>query len=142
MKATARVQQVRDGRAVLACETVASACEACSGGRGCALRWLGRQGGATLEAPELGSDGTRLVPGMAVVVEVGDGEVLRSAMLAYVPPLAGLLAGASIARMVAAGDEVSAVLAAGAGLAFGWAAARVWLRRSPPRFQLRAPEAA
>ena len=38
-------------------------------------------------------EGTPLRPGDSVIIEVDDGELLRAAALAYVPPLAGLLAG-------------------------------------------------
>ena len=51
MRTSARVRDVRDGRAWLACETAASACDACNGGCGCALRWLARAEGAVFEVP-------------------------------------------------------------------------------------------
>jgi positive regulator of sigma E activity len=139
MQTTARVQHVRDGRASLACETMSSACNACSGGRGCALRWLAGPGnGLRLEVAEHDTDGVRLVPGNSVVLEVGDGELLRAAMLAYLLPLVGLLAGPAVAALLADESEVTAILAAALGLATGWGASRAWLRRSPPRYQLRA----
>lgn len=72
-----------------------------------------------------------------MALEVSDGELLRSTLLAYLPPLAGLLAGPLIARVAVAGDEAWAVVAAVAGLALGWGTSRAWLRRSPPRYQLR-----
>jgi sigma-E factor negative regulatory protein RseC len=137
MRATARVLAVEDGRARLSCETEASGCLACSGGRGCALRWLARSGGATIDVPAASPDGHRLAPGDGVALEVSDGELLRSTLLAYLPPLAGLLAGPLIARVAVAGDEAWAVVAAVAGLALGWGTSRAWLRRSPPRYQLR-----
>jgi positive regulator of sigma E activity len=141
MKASARVQDVRQGRAWLACETAAGACAACAGGRGCALRWLGRAGGGTtLEVPERGLDGRHLAPGDGVVLEVSDGELLRSAALAYLPPLAGLLGGPLAAMLLDLRSEPVAVLAAALGLALGWGASRSWLRRSPPRFEIRAAE--
>jgi len=141
MRATARVHDVREGRAWLACETAAVACAACAGGRGCALRWLGRAGGGTtLEVPARGVDGRRLAPGDGVILEVSDGELLRSAALAYLPPLAGLLGGPLAAILLDFRSEPVAVLAAALGLALGWGASRSWLRHSPPRYEIRAAE--
>jgi sigma-E factor negative regulatory protein RseC len=140
MRTTARVRDVRDGRAWLACETAASACDACHGGRGCALRWLARAEGAMLEVPAEAADGRRLATGDGILVEVSEGELLRAALLAYLPPLAGLLAGAGSATVLAPGGQATAVLASLAGLVAGWAVSRAWLRRSPPRYRLQLEE--
>jgi sigma-E factor negative regulatory protein RseC len=140
MRTTARVRDVRDGRAWLACETAASACDACNGGRGCALRWLARTEGAVLEVPAEAADGRRLAAGDGILVEVSDGELLRAALLAYLPPLAGLLAGAGCATVLAPGSQATAVLASLAGLVAGWTVSRAWLRRSPPRYRLQVEE--
>lgn len=141
MRTSARVRDVRDGRAWLACEAAASTCEACSGGRGCALRWLARADGAVLEVPAEAADGRRLATGDGILLEVSDGELLRAAMLAYLPPLAGLLAGAGGATVLAPGMQATAMLASLAGLVAGWAVSRAWLRRSPPRYRLQVEEA-
>jgi positive regulator of sigma E activity len=101
------------------------------------LRWLARSGGTTLEVPEVAPDGRRLAPGDDVALEVRDGELLRATLVAYLPPLVGLLAGPLITRYALPGDEAGAATAALAGLALGWGAARAWLRRSPPRFDTR-----
>lgn len=140
MRTAARVRDVRDGRAWLACEAAASACDACSGGRGCALRWLARAEGAVLEVPAEAADGRRLAAGDGILVEVSDGELLRAAMLAYLPPLVGLLAGAGFAALLAPASQAAAVLASLAGLVAGWAVSRAWLRRSPPRYRLQVEE--
>ena len=141
MRTTARVRDVRDGRAWLACEAAASTCHACSGGRGCALRWLARADGAELEVPAEAADGRRLATGDGILLEVSDGELLRAAMLAYLPPLAGLLLGAGGATVLAPGMQATAMLASLAGLVAGWAVSRAWLRRSPPRYRLQVEEA-
>jgi len=141
MRTTARVRDVRDGRAWLACEAAASTCHACSGGRGCALRWLARADGAVLEVPAEAADGRRLATGDGILLEVSDGELLRAAMLAYLPPLAGLLLGAGGATVLAPGMQATAMLASLAGLVAGWAVSRAWLRRSPPRYRLQVEEA-
>jgi positive regulator of sigma E activity len=138
MRTVARVQDVRAGRARLACESAPTTCQACAGGRGCALRWLARPDGATLEVPEQRPDGTRLAPGDGVILEVDDQELLRAALLAYLPPLVGLLSGPVLATQLAAAGEATAVAAAAVGLALGWGASRAWLHRSPPRYVLRA----
>jgi positive regulator of sigma E activity len=142
MQTIARVHDVHGDRVWLACDSAASACDACSGGRGCALRWLARPGGAMLEVEVPSLDGRRLLPGDGVVVEVDDGELLRAAMLAYVPPLTGLLAGPGVATFLAPGSESAALVAAALGLAVGWGTARLWLHRSPPRYRLRPAVAA
>jgi positive regulator of sigma E activity len=82
-----------------------------------------------------------LAPGDGVVVEVAEGELLRAAALAYVPPLAGLLAGAVLATTVLPGAELAALLLAVAGLTAGWGLSRAWLRRRPPRYTLTVGEA-
>ena len=138
MRTAARVHDVRAGRAWLACETAAG-CPSCSGGRGCALRWLSRPGQPLLEVPERRPDGGRLAPGEAVTIEVPEGELLGAAARAYLPPLAGLLAGPLLAVTWAAG-ELAVLAAAVAGLAAGWVLARGWLRRSPPRYRLARPQ--
>jgi len=136
MEARARVASVSAGRARLACEAPAAGCAACAGGRGCALRWLGRTDGTSFEVPEFLAGGDRLVPGDPVVIEVGDGDLLRAALRAYLPPLAGLLAGAVVARVVAGAGEGVAALAGLAGLAIGWRVSRAWLERVPPHYRL------
>lgn len=142
MHALARVRDVRSDRLLLACESVAASCGACAGGRGCALRWLARPGGSTLEVDATALGGSQLRPGDAIELEVDDGELLRAALFAYLPPLVGLLGGPMVAAGVAPGHELAALGAAGGGLAAGWVVARWWLRRSPPRYRLRLPGAA
>lgn len=140
MKAVARVRNVRGGRAILSCEDPPAACSACGGGRGCALRWLSSTDGVLEVALPTAGD-RPLAPGDGVVLEVAEGELLRAAALAYLPPLAGLLAGAVLARTVLPGAEMAALALSVAGLAAGWALSRAWLRRRPPRYTLTVGEA-
>ena len=140
MKAVARVHSVREGRAILSCEVPPAACSACGGGRGCALRWLSSTRGR-LDVPVPSGGDLPLAPGDGVVVEVAEGEVLRAAVLAYLPPLAGLLAAAVLARAVLPDAELAALLLASAGLTAGWGLSRAWLRRRPPRYTLTPGEA-
>jgi positive regulator of sigma E activity len=139
MRTRARVHDVREGRAWLACEAATGACTACAAGRGCALRLLGPSGGGLLEVPAQGPGGTLLARGDALTIEVSDRELLRAAVAAYVPPLIGLLAGPLVATLLSASDRI-AVAAAGAGLVLGWAVSRACLRRSPPHVELCGPE--
>ena len=134
MKAVARVRDVRGDRVVLSCETATAACGSC-GGRGCALRWLSRRDGV-LELPLQSLGVAGLAPGDGVVVEVSEGELLRAAALAYLAPLAGMLAGALAARLAFPAVELAALAMAGAGLAAGWAWSRARLRSRPPRYSL------
>lgn len=139
MRTFARVHDVRQGRARLTCDAATSGCEACGAGRGCALRVFPRMGSPTLAVPEQWPDGTRLVAGAGVEIEIDDGELLRAAALAYLPPLAGLLGGPVLARALGGADG-AAVLAAAVGMALGWGVSRVWLRRAPPRYRLHPAE--
>lgn len=79
-------------------------------------------------------DGSALIAGQLVAIEVPGGELLRSAAKVYLLPLAGLLAGPALVRWIGAGSEFAALIAAVTGVVLGWALARVWVRRAPPRF--------
>jgi sigma-E factor negative regulatory protein RseC len=143
MEATARVLTVGGGRARLACQDRAT-CSSCGSGRGCALRWLSRSGSPTLEVPDRTDDQQPLRPGQAVTIEAGEGEVLRAAVVVYVPPLAGLLAGALLGRGLGVSGEGATLATAVLGSAVGWWVTRSWSRRNPPRISVRlavgAPE--
>jgi len=141
MEARARVHAVHAGRVRLECESPAQACGACTGSRGCALRWLAGPANPNLEVAQPVADATPLHPGDGVIIEVDDGELLRAAAIAYMPPLAGLLAGPAAAAALTPGSELAALAGAVVGLAAGWGASRAWLRRAPPRYRLRMAEA-
>jgi positive regulator of sigma E activity len=134
MRATARVLEVTGERAQLACETGEGACSVCAGGRGCTLKRLAGRGSARLDVPRRDAGGVLLEPGARVRVEVDDGELLVAAARAYLPPLGGVLALPLLARAAWDAGEGGALAAALAGLLLGWAWARAWLRRAPPRF--------
>lgn len=136
MRTAARVLDVRQERARLACDEQPS-CQACRGGRGCALRWLGSADRSSLEVPSVSQDGFPLIAGQSVTIDVPDGELLRSAAKVYLLPLAGLLAGPALVRWAGAGSEADALIAGVTGVVLGWAVARRWVRRSPPRFTVR-----
>jgi sigma-E factor negative regulatory protein RseC len=137
MKAAARVREVNGSRARLECDTATLACAACAGRGGCALKRLAGSREPRLEVPARAIDGAPLVPGSRVTVEVAEGELLGAALRAYLPPLAGVLAGPLLARAGAGGGEGVILLCALAGLLIGWLVSRAWLRRSPPRVAVR-----
>jgi positive regulator of sigma E activity len=87
--------------------------------------------------PDRTSDGLPLLPGASVILELDDGELLSSIRRAFLPPLAGLIAGPLLARSVLSADETGALVAAVAGLLAGWAAARALLERRPARVAVR-----
>jgi positive regulator of sigma E activity len=131
VQADATVLQVTDGTARVSCASHPS-CGACR--TGCALRWLGG-GGRILDVPVDRVLERTLEPGQDVRLAVSDAELLRAAGRAYLTPLAGVVLGPLLARVSGAG-ELAALLAAAAGLAAGWAVARAWFRRSPPRLSV------
>ncbi|HEX9208079.1 MAG TPA: SoxR reducing system RseC family protein [Steroidobacteraceae bacterium] len=141
MQARARVQAVQAGRVRLECESPEEACGACAGRGRCALRWLAAPGHPQLDMAHPVLDVSPLRPGDGVIIEIDDGELLRAAALAYVPPLAGLLAGPVAVSVLTPGSELAALAGAVLGLVAGWGASRAWLRRSPPRYRLRTAEA-
>jgi len=142
VQARARVQDVRAGRILLECEAAEAACGACAGRRGCALRWLAGPGNTQLDVDDPAPQGPALRPGDGVIVEVEDGELLRAAALAYVPPLVGLLAVPLVVAAFVPDSELAMLAGAALGLLAGWGAARAWLRRAPPRYRLRTGEGA
>ncbi len=131
MLADATVVQIAGGRARVSCAARPS-CGACR--TGCALRWLGG-GQRTLDVPVDQTLERALAPGQDVRLAVSDAELLRAAGRAYLTPLGGVILGPLLVRASGAGELV-ALIAAAAGLAAGWAVARAWFRRSPPRLSV------
>ena len=132
----ARVAETGDGYAWVEIER-RSACGSCQVSGGCgsatlAKIWSGRQmrTRAISDLP--------LRPGDEVIVGLADGVLLRGALLAYLVPLALMLAGALLAEVAFAGAGEEPVILLGAlGLGLGFlvvrAAARRW--RDDARFQ-------
>jgi positive regulator of sigma E activity len=130
MQARAIVLGVADGRARLGC-VARSACDACRGRRGCALRLFGADREPSLEVEARDVSGTALETGQSVVVEIDDAGLLSGTARAFLPMLAGLLGGVALARAGTAGEGL-AVAAGLIGMASGWLVSRRWLRRAPP----------
>ena len=112
MEARARVHAVHAGRVRLECESPAQACGACSGSRGCALRWLAGPGNPQLDVAHPMPEGAPLRAGDGVIIEVDDGQLLRAAAIAYMPPLAALLASPAAAAALTSGSELAALAGA------------------------------
>jgi sigma-E factor negative regulatory protein RseC len=122
----------------------AGGCASCGVQGGCGVSKLGKllpRRSRVLRVPnDLGAR-----PGDEVTLGVRDDALLASAFAAYLPPLAGLLAGAMIAAALAASD-LWPMLGAGAGLLLGLAASRLlsrrWQTRHAPRMVSRHAAAA
>ncbi len=136
MEATARVLAVGDGRARLACE-VQSSCRSCGAGRGCGLRLLARARDTVLDLPELADGAAKLLPGQQVTIAIPDTELLRVAALAYLPVLAGLLAGALVGNWLGSGGDGPVAFGGLLGATGGWLLARGSVRRRRPRVSVR-----
>lgn len=119
------VVEVRDGRAVVECETAASSCGACSSGRGCS--WRRAAGSRRLEV-EATRPGGPLQPGQAVELAVDDGRLLAAAARLYLPPLAGVLLGPVVLRLAGLESGLAPLAAAALGLLAGAWVARRWTR--------------
>ncbi|HET9693997.1 MAG TPA: SoxR reducing system RseC family protein [Steroidobacteraceae bacterium] len=129
------VVEVRDGRAWIECTAEASACAACSSGRGCA--WASRGGSRRFETAAA-LDGRVLQPGEAVELEADEARLLAAAARLYLPPLAGMLAGPALLRLAGLDAGVAPLLAATAGLLAGGLLARA-VTRGAPGVVLRRP---
>ncbi len=136
MEAIARVVAVGDGRAQLACQ-VQSSCKTCGAGRGCGLRLLARDRDTVLDLPDPSDGPAKLVPGQYVTITIPDTDVLRFAALAYLPVLAGLLAGALLGSWLGGSGDGPVALGSGLGAACGWLAARGRARHRRPRVGVR-----
>ena len=116
-----------DGRATV--EVVvegASPCARCASGKGCGAGIFTGQGGQQrLRLPV--PDGLTFAVGEAVTVSMQGSTLLMASVLAYGLPLAGLLAGGTVALLLSAGEILASGLAL-AGLAAGFAISRQRLR--------------
>jgi len=132
----ARVAEAGDGYAWLEIQRQ-SACGSCHASGGCGTATLAKLWGGRPARTRAVSD-LPLRPGDEVIVGLADGVLLRGALLAYLLPLALMLAGALLgeAAFAGVGDEPVALLGA-LGLGLGFLAVRVSSRRwqDDTRFQ-------
>lgn len=136
MQTTARVVARRGDKLRLSCETAAPCGPACA----CARGWFGWRRGGFLELEADGAPpGTG--PGDRLLVSVQDGALLRAALRMYVPPVAGLILGAGLARWMAGDSAFWALLGSISGGALGLLfASRLLGRWAPPIRLQRAPD--
>jgi len=123
------VVEVRDGRAIVACQSDAGGCAACSGGRGCS--WRRPLSTRSLAVPA-GHINGELQPGDRVLLRVDDARLLGAAARLYLTPLVGLLAAPALLRLLTADSGLSSLLAAALGLGGGFLLARRWTAHLPP----------
>ena len=119
MEIRTRVREIRGDYASLACEN-AGRCDLCAGGRGCGLGLLGASVDPSLEVLRSTGGGALLEPGDLVLISVADGAILRAATTTYLLPLAGLLAGAGLARGLGAVDLLQFAAAIAGALIGVW----------------------
>lgn len=119
MEIRTRVREIRGERASLECEDSAH-CGLCGDGRGCGLRLIGGSARASLEVPRSTAGGAPLATGDLVLVSVADGAIVRAAATTYLLPVAGLLAGAGLARWLGAAGVPELVAALAGALAGVW----------------------
>jgi sigma-E factor negative regulatory protein RseC len=136
IEARARVAEAGDGYAWVVIERQ-SACGSCHASGGCgaatlAKVWSGRQ------VRTRAISALPLRPGDEVIVGLAEGVLLRGALLAYLLPLALMLAGALLGEAAFAGAGEEPVIVLGAlGLGLGFLAVRAASRRwrDDARFQ-------
>lgn len=124
-----RVMGVEGSQVVVGIEAD-SACSAC---RSRTLCGSGTQAQVRLEAPGLAAT---LRPGDAVALGVDDDVPMRAALLAYLPPMLGLLGG-MVPGMIAGLPDGGLLVCALAGLVAGSTISRFGARRWERRWQLR-----
>lgn len=104
-------------------------CARCAAGRGCGAGLFGqRRKPAVIEAKL--AEGMALEAGDRVRLEFVPAELVRAAWLAYGLPLAGLIAAALFAALLAPGNDLAAVAGAVLGLLAGAWHGRRSLRQS------------
>ena len=123
------VVDVRDGQAIVECQSAAAGCAVCASGRGCS--WRKALGTRALAIPA-DYPGGRLSPGDLVCLSVDDARLLGAAARLYLPPLVGLLGAPALLRLITPDTGLPSLAAALAGLCGGFVAARRWTRRAPP----------
>ncbi len=104
----------------------AAACPRCAAGKGCGAAVFADR---KRQIDALVAPGLEIRVGQTVTVSLGQGRVLRAALLVYGLPLAGGVFGAILAWSLAFGDAAAAGFAL-AGLAAGLAASRWRLDRA------------
>jgi len=127
---TGVVTRVESGRARVECGVSNhAACGACAAGRGCGWQRSNQPRRLEIDAYQ----GMRtLEPGDRLEVQIDDARLLRAACRLYLPPLAGLLAGPALLRLVGWERGVTPLLGALFGLVAGGLLAWRWTKAGVP----------
>ncbi|KAA8995521.1 SoxR-reducing system protein RseC [Affinibrenneria salicis] len=123
IKEWATVVAWQQGVATLRCEP-RSGCGSCQSRSGCGARALSEPGDLAPASLFQIPYARPLSVGQRVELGIGEGSLLRSALLIYMTPLAGLLSGAALMQALS-GSEIMAVCGAFAGGALGFMLARL-----------------
>ena len=127
---TGIVTRVEAGRARVECGVSNyPACGTCAAGHGCSWQQSSQPRRLVVDARQ----GLRtLAPGDRLEVQVDDARLLRAACRLYLPPLAGLLAGPALLRIMGWEQGVLPLLGALLGLVAGGFLAWRWTRAGLP----------
>jgi positive regulator of sigma E activity len=141
LRVTGVVTGVEAGIARIECSPQGQpACAACASGRGCG--WQRPNQPRQIEIDAL-HGGAGLAPGDTLELQVEEGRLLRAAGRLYLPPLAGVLTGPAVVRLLGAEHGLWPLLGAAAGLALGGVFAWRWARAAVPvQWRALAPESA
>jgi sigma-E factor negative regulatory protein RseC len=130
----ARVVGVDGGDALVAV-TGAGSCNACAMRRACGTSRMAEPGGERTQVFRV-ANSIAATQGDRVALAIADSALPKAALLAYLVPLFGLLAGAVLASAAELG-EVAVAVGAAAGSAIGVVAARWLSGRCAAQFALR-----
>lgn len=126
MRGMARIASVHDGY-VYAAPIPKASCGGCAAAKGCGVSALSGYFGNRSQPLVMVNDFDAKV-GETIEIGLPQSMLNKVAMVSYVPPVIGLLAGGALAGALGAGDGVSA-LAAGVGLIAGFALSRYFSSR-------------
>jgi positive regulator of sigma E activity len=131
LRVTGVVTGIEAGIARIECSPQGQpACAACAAGRGCG--WRRPNQPRHIEIDTLREGTTALAPGDTLELEVEEGRLLRAAGRLYLPPLAGVLIGPALVRLLDIEHGLWPLLGAGAGLTLGIVVAWRWARAAEP----------
>jgi positive regulator of sigma E activity len=131
LRVTGVVTGIEAGIARIECSPQGQpACAACAAGRGCG--WQRPNRPRHIEIDTLRGEATALAPGDTLALEVEEGRLLRAAGRLYLPPLAGVLIGPAVCRLLGIEYGLWPLLGAGAGLTLGMVVAWRWAQADVP----------
>lgn len=130
LRVTGVVTGIEAGIARIECSPLGQqACAACATGRGCGWQRPNQPRQIEIDARQ---EGAGLAPGDELELQVEEGRLLRAAGRLYLPPLAGVMIGPALVRLLGAEHGPWPLFGAAAGLALGIAVAWRWARTAVP----------